>query len=30
MRATKTVDYWRATRWADRCHPTGPDDFACD
>ena len=24
------VDYWRKNGWADRCHPTTGDDFACE
>lgn len=24
------VDYWRARGWPQQCHPTSPNDFACD
>jgi tetratricopeptide (TPR) repeat protein len=29
-RKTKLVEYWRASGWADKCHPLGADDFACE
>jgi TolB-like protein len=30
MRKAGIVDYWRAKRWPDLCHPTTGDDFACN
>jgi TolB-like protein len=30
VRKIRLVDYWRASGWADLCHPMGADDFVCE
>ena len=30
VRKARLVDYWRARGWADKCHPLGANDFACE
>jgi hypothetical protein len=30
VRKLGLVDYWRATRWPQSCHPVGGSDFACE